>query len=164
MRKTWIIGICLTLMAATLPAQDADSVIPERETESIEKIESDAALYTIGAVSASNLYFSYLVLGTVADSYASERYTGDTAAALAEETAALNTVSRDALERLLETQSLREDDKETVRLMVEVYDLLIGQAYGLIAFINGEDNGDQFQEYRRHAWERIAALLDIDEE
>lgn len=121
--------------------------------------QPDARLFALGSVGVSNLYFSYLVLGTVADSYASERYTAETARTLTEESIGMNAASRDALGELLAAELLAGGDRRVVEEMVRAHELLIAQGYGLIDLIDEVDSGADFQHYRGLAWEQISSLF-----
>jgi len=136
--------VLLTFSALTAPAQE------------------DNSLYALGAVGASNLYFSYLVLGTVADSYASDGYTAGMARQLASEAIALNTSSRDALQKLLNEKSLSADDQQVLNAMIEAHTLLISQAQGLLKFVDDPSQTTDFQNYREQAWAKISKLLGIE--
>jgi len=121
----------------------------------------DPSLFAVGSLGASNLYFSYVVLGTVADGFASRGYGADMARSLAEEAIALNDGSRDALQSLLDEGRVAEEDREVVSQMIEAHGLLIQQAEGLLAYIEDRSRTEQFQRYREQAWERISAVLGI---
>ncbi len=146
MRKAVVFVVLIALTGLVMPAAE----------------QPDARLFALGSVGASNLYFSYLVLGTVADSYASERYTAQTARTLAEESVGLNANSRDALNELLASDMLEGADRRVVEEMVRAHELLIAQGYGLIDMIDEIDTGSEFQHYRGLAWEQISALFGPD--
>lgn len=124
--------------------------------------EEDPALYAVGALGASNLYSSYVVLATVADGYASASYSENTARDLAEESIALHESSAQALRRLLDENVVSESDRAIIIDMVEAHELLIRQADGLLSYIDDPDNSEQFQQYREAAWEKISTILEDD--
>ena len=123
--------------------------------------EEDPQLYALGVVSASNLYFSYLVLGTVADGFAAGGYGEDIATRLTNETIALTRSSTDALQALLDTGSVAGDDFNVVVGLIETHRLLLGQANGLLRYINDPAQTGDFLRYRDLAWEQISALLNF---
>jgi hypothetical protein len=120
----------------------------------------DPALYAVGALGASNLYSSYVVLATVADGFASGSYSENTARDLAEESIALHESSVDALTRLVDLNVVSESDRAIVSDMIEAHELLIQQAEGLVAYVDDPDNSEQFQQYREAAWEKISTILE----
>jgi hypothetical protein len=122
--------------------------------------EEDPALYAVGALGASNLYSSYVVLATVADGYASASYSETTARDLAEESIALHESSLEALRRLVDENVVSESDRAIVADMIEAHELLIRQAEGLLSYIDNPDASEQFQRYREAAWQKISAILE----
>ena len=123
--------------------------------------EEDPHLYALGVVSASNLYFSYLVLGTVADGFAAGGYGADIATRLTQETIALTRSSIDALQALLNTGSVAGDDYHVVVGLIETHRLLLGQANGLLQYIDDPAQTGNFLRYRDLAWGQISALLNF---
>lgn len=123
----------------------------------------DVALYAVGSLSASNLYLSYLVLGTVADSYSQGIYTEEVAASLTNEAMFMNTNAQRALEQLLSQGRLAPEDAAAVQRIAQTYSTLTKEAEALILFINDKENtGEEFQTYRREAWQQISTLLGLD--
>jgi hypothetical protein len=122
--------------------------------------EEDPALYAVGALGASNLYSSYVVLATVADGYASASYSENTARDLAEESIALHESSVEALRRLVAENVVSASDRAIVSDMIEAHELLIRQAEGLLSYIDDPDASEQFQQYREAAWEKISTILE----
>jgi len=149
MRKTAIVlfGGLFLIVAGVLSAQDA--------TE-------DPALYAVGALGASNLYTSYFLLGTLADGYATAAYTAQFAEELARDVIGLNESSIEVLELLLAETSLAGSDKVLIADMVTAHQLLIEQAFGLLAYVNDSADTEQWFRSRREAWELISVLLDLD--
>ena len=122
----------------------------------------DPTLVALGALGASNLYFSYLTLGTVADGYVSGTYEPQVAISVANEAIFMNTTAKTNLEKLLESANLAKEDKDVVSYMVATYDILINQAKSLVQFIsNQKDDGTSYQKYRTEAWKRIVELFGI---
>lgn len=121
--------------------------------------EPDPLLYAIGAVGVANLYFSYSFLGSVADGVASGIYDAVTAEELTDDAISLNTSSRDVLANLLEAENLADADREALSQMIDAHDLLIQEAWGLLAFIADPTDSEDFRRYRNEAWEVISALV-----
>jgi len=129
--------------------------------QSEEGITEDPALYAVGALGASNLYTSYFLLGTLADGYATAAYTAQFADELARDVIGLNESSIEVLEQLLREASLAGADKALVEDMITAHELLVDQAWGLLAYVEDSSNTEQWFRYRRQAWELISVLLDI---
>ncbi len=129
--------------------------------QSEEGITEDPALYAVGALGASNLYTSYFLLGTLADGYATAAYTAQFANELARDVIGLNESSIEVLGQLLQEASLAGADKALVEDMITAHELLIDQAWGLLAYVEDSSNTEQWFRYRRQAWELISVLLDI---
>ncbi len=129
--------------------------------QSEEGITEDPALYAVGALGASNLYTSYFLLGTLADGYATAAYTAQFADELARDVIGLNESSIEVLGQLLQEASLAGADKALVEDMIRAHELLVDQAWGLLAYVEDSSNTEQWFRYRRQAWELISVLLDI---
>jgi hypothetical protein len=143
--------IALLILAVCVPAVFAQ-----------ENAEPDPSLVAVGSLSASNLYLSYLVLGTVADGYISGSYDDDTTKSIARETIFLNGNTRSALETLLDSDVIAPEESMVVNEMIQSYVVLDNMARALIAFVDDdEDNGAAYQVFRVEAWERISRLLDL---
>lgn len=123
--------------------------------------EDDPKLYALGMVSASNIYLSYLVLGTVADGYASGGYGVDMAKSLTEEAIALTRSSIDALELLRTNAVVAGEDLDVVDGLIETHELLLGQANGLLSYIDDPNDRDDFLRYRDLAWRNISRMLGL---
>ena len=129
---------------------------------SIYAQEDDPALFAIGAIGASNLYFSYVVLGTVADGYVSQGYSPELVQALAEETIALNQTSIEALAPLSGDDAVSEADRQVVQRIIEAHSTLILQAESLLDYLNNEGSAAAYQQHRRTAWEQISSILALE--
>ena len=124
--------------------------------------DEDPALYAVGALGASNLYNTYFLLGTLADGYATAAYTAQFADELARDIIGLNESSIEVLRRLAEEGDLTGEDLDLVNNMIEAHRLLIGQAWGLIAYVDDASNTEDWFSYRRKAWELIQSILGIE--
>ncbi len=124
--------------------------------------EDDPALYAVGALGASSLYTSYFLLGTLADGYATAAYTSSFTDEIARDVIGLSESSIEALGRIVADESIAAGDRELLQGMIHAHELLIAQAWGLIAYVEDEDDTDDWFRYRRAAWEAIRDLLDLE--
>ncbi len=124
--------------------------------------DDDPTLYAVGAIGASNLYFSYVVLGTVADGYVSQGYSPELVRALAEETIALNQTSIEALAPVTADNAISQSDRTVVQRIIEAHSTLILQAESLLDYLDDEGSAAQYQRHRRVAWEQISAILALE--
>lgn len=170
LKQLFAIVVALIFAGLPLPAQssggsgtegDASDAGASSSSEGGSAGELDPSLFAVGSLGASNLYFSYVVLGTVADGYASRGYGADMARSLAEEAIALNRSSRNALQTLIDNGRIAEEDREVVSQMIEAHGLLIEQAQALLTYIDDRSQTEQFQRYREQAWELISSVLGI---
>jgi hypothetical protein len=127
-----------------------------------ESTTDDPALYAIGAIGASNLYFSYVVLGTVADGFVSQGYSPELVQALAEETIALNQTSIEALAPVSGDSGISAADRQVVQRIIEAHSTLILQAESLLDYINDDASASEYQRHRRTAWEQISSILALE--
>lgn len=125
-------------------------------------VADDPALYAVGALGASNLYTSYFLLGTLADGYATAAYTAQFADELTRDIIGLNESSIEVLRELASEPTLATGDKALLDDMITAHDLLIKQAWGLLAYVDDSENTEEWFKYRRQAWELISSLLDIE--
>ena len=124
--------------------------------------EEDTALYAVGALGASNLYNTYFLLGTLADGYATAAYTAQFADELARDIIGLNESSIEVLQRLVDQNITVGEDRQLVLDMITAHELLTGQAWGLIAYVEDSTDTAAWFSYRRQAWELITAILGIE--
>ncbi len=122
----------------------------------------DPALVALGSMGASNLYYSYLTLGAVADGFVNQSYEARVAVSVANEAIYMNNASIQSLSNLAESRRLGQADQEVLLFLIETYQLLNNQARSLITFIGNErDDGSQYQKYRTEVWSRIVNLFGI---
>ncbi len=137
-----LLALCL---AAPLSAQD-----------------EEPALYAVGALGASNLYNAYFLLGTLADGFATDAYSPAFTDELARDVIGLSESATEVLGEILSAGSLSASDRTLVTDMIAAHELLINQAWGLIAYVEDRTDTDAWFRYRRQSWEAIRALLDLD--
>lgn len=155
--KTSSIAFALILLLALVPAPGLAA-----QNQAGPEPGDDPALFAVGALGASNLYTSYFLLGTLADGYATAAYTATFADELARDIIGLNESSIDVLRDLLEDTAITGDDRVLVSDMIRAHELLINQAFGLIAYVEDSTDTQAWFSYRRQAWELITDLLNID--
>ncbi|MFW5689126.1 MAG: hypothetical protein ACOC1U_06070 [Spirochaetota bacterium] len=160
MKRYIALALALLLVVSASPVL-AQSPGNDPQASSVS-VADDPALYAVGALGASNLYTTYFLLGTLADGYATAAYTASFADELARDVIGLNESSIEVLEGLLRDEEVVGDDRMLVEEMVRAHELLINQAWGLIAYIEDDSDTDEWFEYRRAAWELITDLLDIE--
>jgi len=148
MKRLLALAVVLSLFAVPAFSQDSS--------------DDDPALYAIGAIGASNLYFSYVVLGTVADGYVSQGYSPELVRALAEETIALNQTSIEALAPVTGDQGISTADRQVVQRIIEAHSTLILQAESLLDYLDDEVSATEYQRHRRTAWEQISSILALE--
>lgn len=123
--------------------------------------DTDPGLVAVGTLSASNLYLSYLVLGTVADGFVNGSYDLDTTRSIILETIFLNGNAQTSLKNLSIGRKITTQDREIVLEMLQSYNILDNMANALIEFIDKEDNGASYQAFRQKAWDNISSLLGL---
>jgi len=121
----------------------------------------DPSLVAVGAIGAANVYYSYLAIGSAADSFVSGTYDAGLAIAISNEVIFLNEGVIKSLQAMIAKNGLSTEDKNALRFLVETYGILNLQAKELVTFITDKKNdGAGYQEYRSSAWARIQKLFD----
>ncbi|MFW5786052.1 MAG: hypothetical protein ACOCYC_02300 [bacterium] len=160
-----ILVVCALIAAGALAQDDGrDSGTPgasdtTADDTAVAVEAGDPALVALGAVGMSNLYFGYVGLAGVADGYASGAYAAETATSLAEESIAFHRTAREALQNLLDSGSVAEEERPILQEMIRAHDLLIGEARGLASFVSSPGDSEDFRRYRDEAWQVISGLL-----
>lgn len=124
--------------------------------------EEDPALFAVGALGASNLYNAYFLLGTLADGYATDAYTADFTDELARDVIGLSESATEVLEEMLSSPGLSPSDAQLIERMADAHELLINQAWGLISYVEDQNDTQDWFRYRRLSWEAIRELLDLE--
>ncbi|WP_455382609.1 hypothetical protein [Salinispira pacifica] len=122
---------------------------------------SERALSAVDTVGSTQLYFTFLSLGLLADGYAKGVYDRTTALSLIEE---IKSLSASAQKALAQVNSGNDVSEEVAALLVDMgdaLDALSSQADGLAAFVEQKDDGTSFQTHRQAAWQKISAILGI---
>jgi hypothetical protein len=138
--------LVLTVLAGLVPLAAADT---------------DAYLETIGALDASNMYMTYLALGVTADTFEFGNYNAETTKSIAGEIKGLSQSSRDTLKKIVDKGLARGDDKALLLEMITVHELLISQSAELEKYVDDPKGANDFQSYRKKAWEKIKVILNI---
>ena len=121
----------------------------------------DPRLVAVGSLSASNLYISYLILGTIADGFTSGSYDKDTTRNITLEIIFLNENTQSALRSLIQYDGIVSEEVEIIEEMLQAYTLLEKMAQGIISLVEDEDNGSFYRVFRQEAWEKISMLLNL---
>lgn len=145
--------------SATKPV--GSDVQPAAEAPVVPAESLQNALYAVGSLGSSNLYFLYVALGMLGDSYANSLYDAKTTSSLVANLADLAKLSRSALGDLLNSPVIQANDEATIQKMTDAYGLLLNQADGLQNYVDKKDDGSAYQKYRKQAWEKISDVLGL---
>lgn len=123
----------------------------------------ETELETIGAISASNLYVTYLAIGSMADGFEKKTYEAKQAATSIQAVVNMSGVAKKYLQKLIDENIVVGSDIKLVREMLDTYDFLINEGTYLIRYTKSRDNKDaqQFHHYRGKAWDNIKRILKI---
>lgn len=122
-----------------------------------------AALSTVGALGASNLYMSYMAIGAVSDAHAHGAYKDEAAMELVRSFARFYLGSRESLNLLRESGEMSEADDVFVVQMNEILDLLLKEAEAYIRYLETREKGwaERFEESRASAWDKILNMMEV---
>ena len=124
----------------------------------------DAALETMGSLSAFSLYDAYCVIGVMADAYIGEVYEAEYVTQIIGEQIILLTTFTEAMDKLNNSGFITEQsDKDYIASSKECASLLSKEAEALQNYLKDPTtaNSDSFQNNRNSAWIKISALLGI---
>jgi hypothetical protein len=132
---------------------------------SMPAVAQNEELTTIGAIGASNMYVTYIAVGSVADGHAQKVYDDDTTSNLLQSLAQLAQSSQESLGNLKKAGRLEKEDFEFISEMITTLELLSGQARSYIQYIKtgNKSHAQQYNEFRKKAWSKIVVLLGIEE-
>jgi len=132
-----------------------------KTTTSTKKKSSNLEL--IGMLGGQSVYNMYLVIGAIADNFASGTYEAETAEQLLDVQVLFSERIAENFRTLLSEQELVESDKEVLNDMLKIYSGLQKQAKFAKAFINGdEDAATDFESQRKKNWAAISDLLGLE--
>jgi uncharacterized membrane protein len=132
-----------------------------KTTTSTKKESSNLEL--IGMLGGQSVYNMYLVIGAIADNFASGNYEAETAEQLLDVQVLFSERIAEQFRSLLSDQELVESDKEVLNDMLKIYSGLQKQAKYAKAFINGdEDAATDFESQRKKNWAAISELLGLE--
>ena len=125
--------------------------------------EDSPWLLTIGVLAGQNIYTTYSYIGTVADGYANEHYTGEQTRELMREVVGLSDIATEHLQAVRDTNII-ESDKEAIDDIVEIFGLLKNEATALSDFTESgaQEDLDAYEEARTTVWPRIKSVLQIE--
>ena len=148
-------------LGSGLHAQEAVPAATDPQAAALDAADAlEPSLVALGTLGAANVYYSYLAIGSAADSFVSGSYDAALATAIANEVRFLNEGSITNLKAMLASDGLSPEDKEAVDYLIVTFDILNRQAKALVTFITDRnDQGMDYQEYRTMAWSRIRQLF-----
>ncbi|HUX14575.1 MAG TPA: hypothetical protein VMW87_16220 [Spirochaetia bacterium] len=159
-----LVFVLFSLIALLVPA----SMMPRAAAQSSAGAAtaaqplSERALYTVGTVGSTQLYYTYLVLGLLGDSYAKGVYDKATTLSLVDEIKGLTGAAQQALSKLRGQGDITAEDDKLLADMYDALDALGNQTEGLRSYVEAKDDGTSFQNYRLVAWKKISAILGIE--
>lgn len=129
---------------------------------------SSAVLECMGSISSLMIYNTYVTIGSIADMYTTETIKKDHALELCSEQVAMLEVVRKAVKKVLDDNdkgALGNDDKAYIKDLSIAIGHLKEQAANLEKYLNSgnESDAQQYQKYRKAAWNKIAQILDLEE-
>ena len=122
--------------------------------------QTEILLGSVGNLAAANLYVTYLAIGTLADAQVDDVYDSETVRLLLEDIGTFVQRSKRWLEETQASGALKDADIALVDEMVSIYGLLIAEAAAFVAYME-TGAWAAYDDYRRQAWAKIAALLRI---
>ena len=152
MRKISVLIICMMLAATTIQAQSCED-------------KKSRLLELTGSLSATLIYNTYLVIGSVGDGYQHEVYDSAQVEIIMKEQADMLTSNIKSLDELLTKKIFDdEDDKRFVTDINTIFKGLKEQANLLIDYVrkDSETIANQFQEKRLSNWQKIKILLGLE--
>lgn len=146
--------------STTLPTDDGGVLYGNSQVREVEADVLEPSLVAVGTLGAANVYYSYLTIGSTADSYVAGTYDAPLATAIANEVKYLNQGAIDSLRTMLVANGLTKEDKEALIYLIETFEILNRQASALITFMTDRnDQGMAYQDYRSDAWNRIRQMF-----
>ncbi len=126
----------------------------------------DSNLQAVGALSSANLYLTYVSIGAIADSHSREIYKDETAASLLTNITDITKNSIGSLHKVLESESLDEDDTNYLKEMIDTLEVLIEQAESYKTYIekNSSEYVAIYNNYKEVARQQVTKLLGFEQE
>jgi len=126
----------------------------------------DSSLQAVGALSSANLYLTYVSIGAVADSHSRELYKDEFTVSLLTTITEVTKNSIGSLHKVLESESLDEEDTNYLKDTIDTLEVLIELAESYKTYI--EKNSSQYaaiyNNYKQIAWQQVAKLLGFEQE
>ncbi len=132
------------------------SAVPVRsEEDRAAVIEESVVVYSLQCA-----YQTYLNIGLIGDGIPKNVYTPEQAQQLLQPIINLIATSRKQNEKLMAVAN-KDDEKEYVKKLQKILELLDGQASELKDYIGKKDKShlEQYEQYRQLAWKKIEELL-----
>ncbi len=126
----------------------------------------DSNLQAVGALSSANLYLTYVSIGAIADSHSREIYKDETAASLLTSITGITRNSIGSLHKVLESESLDEDDTNYLKETIDTLEVLIEQAESYKTYIekNSSEYVAIYNNYKEVARQQVTKLLGFEQE
>ena len=126
----------------------------------------DSNLQAVGALSSANLYLTYVSIGAIADSHSREIYKDETAASLLTSITGITKNSIGSLHKVLESESLDEDDTNYLKETIDTLEVLIEQAESYKTYIekNSSEYVAIYNNYKEVARQQVTKLLGFEQE
>jgi|GEM_PF-666618 len=160
-----LISIVLLLSTLSSNAESKKSKDPREVNSPSPSNATQLYLQTIGTVSAQSVYLTYLAIGTLTNSFASQAMDKESTMQILQEYISLSKACRDQLGTLAQEGKLTNEDKKVIRELETIYGLLIAEGQSFLDYIETGDNSylSSFEENRKNALNRISKLLRIQE-
>lgn len=135
------------------------------EQSNVQELDAgNAAIQAVGGLAASNIYLTYLSMGSVYDNYTTGVYDSQTSRNLVLSLQELIDASVRHIENVRENEVLSQQDEEFLTSMIEAYGLLQKQSAFFLRYIKtgAAKERENFQKERTAAWKKISDILGIE--
>lgn len=139
------------------------------QSKGITKEKKDnMILESLGASSGSNLYLTFMMIGTLGDSYENKSMSGEDVVKNTRVVISQSRVIQKYFQKLLDSEAFDPQDKPFAQKIIYTYLLLQKEGDALIQYIQAENEKDkkrhskEFHNYRSLAQEQISDLLGLD--
>ena len=125
--------------------------------------QKNIVLENIGALSASNIFLTYVSIGMLADAFHEGIYKKDFVISNVKSIIRMSTITQRKLNQLLNSKVLVKSDEVYVKKIIHIYDLLLKEAKALKEVVETKKNSEiaKFQTYRKQAWAEISKLFNF---
>lgn len=167
--KKYILGITISLaLAQSLAAQDVTEKAPVENPVATAKFqtENEQLMESVGAMSSSSLYLSYISLAAIHESLDNQNYNVEQVDILITSVIETLQVINDQLKKLKQMPSLTTSDAQLISDMQEISTLLEEESVVLKRFTKSKSLSDltKFEDRQQKTWDKIKVLFGMDEE